>query len=53
MDEAATTFLTSIFYAVREYRKGNLSKEMASDPEFMKWVQEMAEQLPIPTDTKF
>lgn len=53
MDEAATTFLTSIFYTVREYRKGNLSKKMASDSEFMKWVQEMAEQLPIRADSKF
>lgn len=53
MDEAATVYLASIFYVVRDYRRGNLPKEMASDPEFMKWAQEMAEQLPIRADTKF
>lgn len=53
MDEAATVYLTSIFYVVRDYRRGNLLNEMRSDAEFMKWVQEIAEQLPIRADTKF
>ncbi|MGB7543810.1 MAG: hypothetical protein WBM28_17555, partial [Burkholderiales bacterium] len=38
MDEAANVYLTSIFYVVRDYRRGTLPNEITSDPEFMEWV---------------
>ncbi len=53
MDEAANMYLTSIFYVIRDYRRGTLPKDIASDPECMKWVREAAEQLPIRSDSKF
>lgn len=52
MDEAASTYLTSIFYVVRDYRRGSLPSDMTSDPEFMKWIRGVADQLPIEKDTK-
>lgn len=53
MDEAASVHLASIFYVIRDYRRGNLPNDTTSDAEFMKWVQEIAEQLPIRADSKF
>ncbi|MBI4936800.1 MAG: hypothetical protein HY846_01020 [Nitrosomonadales bacterium] len=53
MDEAANVYLTSIFYVVRDYRRGTLPKDIASDPEFVEWVREVAEKLPIRPDSKF
>lgn len=52
MDEAANAYLTSIFYVVRDYRRGTLPNEMTSDPEFMEWVRGIADQLPIDGDSK-
>lgn len=52
MDEAADFYLTSIFYAVRDYRRGSLPEEMKSDPELMTWVRGLADQLPIKHDSK-
>ncbi len=52
MDEAADNYLTSVFYVVREYRRGTLPKRITSDPEFMEWVRGMANQLPIEKETK-
>jgi len=52
MDEAADVYLSSIFYAVRDYRRGSLPEEMTSDPELMAWVRGLADQLPIEKDSK-
>lgn len=51
-EEAADTYLTTIFYAVRDYRRGSLPEAMKSDPELMAWVRGLAEQLPIEKDSK-
>jgi hypothetical protein len=53
MYEAANVYLTSIFYVVRDFRRSTLPKDIASDSEFMKWVREVAEKLPIRSDSKF
>jgi hypothetical protein len=52
-DEVGDYYLTTIFYAVREYRRGTLPGYLANDPEAMKWIREIAEQLPIYASTKF
>lgn len=51
-NEAADTHLVSIFYAVRDFRRGTLSKHIADDSEMMSWVAEMAEKLPITSESK-
>lgn len=52
MDEAADAHLTSIFYAVRSYKRGNLPKHMTGNAELMAQIAEMAETLPISADSK-
>jgi hypothetical protein len=52
-DEAADYYLTTIFYAVRDYRRGSLPAHLAQNDEFMRWVKEIAEELPIGPDTQF
>lgn len=52
-DEVADYYLTTIFYAVRDYRRGTLPKRLIDDPEAMKWIQEMAEQIPITASMEF
>ena len=52
MDEAANVYLTSVFYVVRDYRRGALPSDLTSDPDIMEWVRNVAAQLPIQTDTK-
>jgi len=51
-DEAADYYLTSIFYVVRDYRRGTLPNRFTDDPEAIKWIQYMAEKLPISKDSK-
>jgi hypothetical protein len=51
-DEVGDYYLTSIFYVVRDYRRGSLPNCFTSDPEAMKWIHEMAEQLPITATSK-
>lgn len=51
MDEAADTHLTSIFYAVRSYKRGTLPKHMTSRPELMAQIAELAAVLPIEADS--
>lgn len=46
-NEAADYFLTSIFYVVRDYRSDTLPKQFTNNPEAMKWILDIAEQLPI------
>lgn len=52
IEEAENVYLTSIFYAVRDYRRGTLPEEMTSDSELMAWVRGLADQLPIERDSK-
>jgi hypothetical protein len=50
-DEVGDYYLTSIFYAIRDYRRGTLPSYWADDPDAMKWIREIAGQLPIDTST--
>jgi hypothetical protein len=52
-DEVEDYYLTMIFYIVRDYRRGILPKRFTDDPEAMKWIEEMADQLPITASTKY
>ena len=52
-DEVGDFYLTSIFYCVRDFRRGKLPSYLANDPNMMTWIREMAEQLPIKADSKF
>ncbi len=52
LDEAANVYLMSIFYVVRDYRRGTLPKHLENDAEFMAWVKSIAEQLSIGSDSK-
>lgn len=53
MSEAAASYLVSIFYVVRDYRRGSLPTHMTSDPAFMEEVARLAEVLsPITADSK-
>jgi len=51
-NEAADFYLTSIFYAVRDYRRDTLPSHMTSDPELMDWVRKIARELPIEATSK-
>lgn len=50
-DEVGDYHLAAIFYAVRDYRRGTLPSYLADDPESMKWIRELADQLPIDAST--
>jgi len=53
MSEAADAHLTSIFYVVRDFRRGTLPMHMTEDPGFMAEVRRLADQLvPITADSK-
>lgn len=52
LDEAADNYLVSVFYAIRDYRRGNLPKHLANDSGFMAAVATWAEQIPIGPDAK-
>lgn len=45
-DEAADHYLTSIFYAVRSYRRGTLPGYLAHDPKAMQFIRDMADRMP-------
>lgn len=51
-DEVADFYLVSVFYVVRDFRRGTLPAHFTDDPEAMKWITEMAEQLPITESSK-
>jgi hypothetical protein len=51
MDEAADAYFTSFFYVIRDYRRGSLPAHLTENLEFMEWVREMAEAMPIGPDT--
>jgi hypothetical protein len=50
-DVAADHYLTSFFYAVRDYHRGTLPDALKTNPQFNAWVADIAEQLPIGPDT--
>ena len=53
MNEAADAHLVSIFYVVRDYRRGTLPAHLTRDGEFMDEVRRIAEELsPITADTQ-
>lgn len=53
LSEAADNYLTSIFYLVRDYRRGALPDHMTGDSAFMSEVESIAAQLsPITADSK-
>jgi len=51
MNEAADHQLTSIFYVIRDYRRGTLPAHITQNASLMEWVVSMAEQLPIGPDS--
>ena len=52
-NEAADHYLNMIFYAVRDYRRGTLPDYIATDPEMMQLVRDMADRLPITASSNF
>jgi hypothetical protein len=52
-DEVGDYYLTAVFYCVRDYRRGTLPSYLENDPDAMKCIREMADQLPINESTKF
>ncbi len=52
-NEVGDYYLTMIFYAIRDYRRGTLPGYLADDHETMKWIREMAERIPITATSKY
>ena len=52
-DEAGDFFLTMTFFVVRDYRRGTLPRRFIDDPKMMKFIREMADQLPISATTEY
>jgi hypothetical protein len=52
-DEVGDYYLTMIFYVVRDYRRGTLPRQFTEDQKAMKWIQDMAEQIPITASMNF
>jgi hypothetical protein len=52
-DEVGDYYLTSIFYAVRDFRRNALPSYLANDPDAMAWIRDMADKLPINADSNF
>lgn len=51
--EAAESYRTTLFYLVRDFRRGTLPDHMTSDPAMMAEIERIAEQLsPITADSK-
>ena len=50
-DEVGDCHLTTLFYAVRDYRRGTLPSNLSEDPEAMKLIREYAKKLPITAST--
>ena len=49
-DEVGDSYLTMVFYVVRDHRRGALPKYLADDPEMMKYIRELTEALPLITE---
>ena len=52
-NEVGDYYLTKIFYAIRDYRRGTLPSYLADDHETMKWIRELAERIPITETSKY
>ena len=52
-DEVGDYYLTMTFYAVQNFHRGTIPRYLADDPESMRWVQELAEQLPITATSEY
>ena len=52
LDEVDDIHLNMVFYAVRDFRRGTLPSSITDNPEMMKFIRKMAEQLPITESTK-
>ncbi|HQO15743.1 MAG TPA: hypothetical protein PLG02_02165 [Methylotenera sp.] len=52
-DEAADNHLTSIFYAVRDYKRGTLPANLMNDSNVMQLIEKVAAALPIQVSSKF
>ena len=52
-DEVGDYHLTSVFYAVRSYRQGNLPSYMTDNPELMQSIHCWAKELPITATSEF
>lgn len=52
-DEVGDCYLTGVFYAIRDYRRGTLPSYLADNPEMMKSVREWAEKMPITETSKY
>lgn len=44
--EAADQFRTTIFYVVRDYKRGCLPKEFLDEPELIAWIASLSDRLP-------
>lgn len=51
-DEVADYYLTSIFYAVRDFHRGTLPSYMTSNAELMLWIKNLADTFPIEATSK-
>ena len=52
-DEVGDYYLTMVFYAVRSYRRGQLPSYLADNPKSLRWIHQMAEELPITATSKY
>ena len=52
-DEVGNVYQTMFFYIVRDYHRGTLPKKLAEDAEFMKYVREWADALPITANAEY
>ena len=52
-NEVGDHYLNSVFYSVRDYRRGTLPSYLTEDPKTMKLIREWAEKLPIKATSKY
>ncbi|MYD93244.1 MAG: hypothetical protein F4Y02_06040 [Chloroflexi bacterium] len=52
-DEAGDHYLTMVFFAVRDYRRGTLPKVLADDPDAVRWIKSLADRLPITSSSEY
>ena len=52
-DEAGDHYLTMVFFAVRDYRRGTLPEALAGDPDAVRWIKSLADRLPITSSSEY
>ena len=52
-DEVGDVYLTSMFYAVRDYHRGTLPGYLTDHPETMRSIRDLAETLPITATSEY